>query len=102
MENITPGKWYTSSNKFTVLAGENMQAVAHIMNISEEERIANADLIAAAPETARLLAEARARISAAIEVMRGIRTRDFDAVRKALGCDESDAVAKYLENQAIV
>ncbi len=55
-------------------------------------------VIAAAPETARKLAEAEARItelekliSAAIEIMRGTHTIEYDQIREALGADISDA-----------
>ena len=54
MENSfkhTPGKWMPNSNKYQVVTESSggAQVIAHVNNISEEERIATARLIAATP-----------------------------------------------------
>ena len=66
--------------------------------VPESEMIGVIELLRAAPETARKLAEAEARIAemgksigAAIEIMRGTHTIQYDQIREALGADLSDA-----------
>jgi hypothetical protein len=55
--NITPGEYYTRAGGFYVLTQSDQQVVAKISGRTPEERLANANAIAALPEVLAALVQ---------------------------------------------